>query len=109
MGVSSVFGIAGLAVAGMVGFEEPNSTLLLVSSLLILAAPLAMIVHLSVTRELTRQEKRTWIHALAGHRGPWVFSEYLTCTDRPATARRLAEESLERRRRLPGPPAGGHD
>ena len=90
--VLSVFGMVGLAVAAVVGFEEPNETLLLVSFVLMLAAPVAMLVHLTVTKELTWQEKRIWIRQLASHRGARVFSAYLTSHDRGATVENLAAE-----------------
>lgn len=94
----SFFGMAGLAVMVIVGFEEPNNTLLLFSSVLIFAAPIAILAHLSVTKELTRQEKRIWIRELTGPRAPWVFTAYLTCHDRRATAESLAAEALTRSR-----------
>lgn len=95
--VFSVFGMVGLALTGLIGFEEPNSTLLLVSSILIFAAPVAMLVHLSVTRELTRDEKRIWIQAMTSARAARVFSAYLTSPDRRTTAQSLATEALARR------------
>ena len=95
----SLAGIVGLGLTALLAFEKPNSMLLLVSSLLVLATPVAMLVHLSATRELTREEKRIWIRQLTGPRAPWAFSEYVTSDDRPATARRLEEEALARRRK----------
>lgn len=94
--VLSVVGMTGLAMTVLIGFEEPNNTLLLFSTILALAAPAAMLVHLSVTKELTRQEKRIWIQELTGPRAPWVFSEYLTCHDRRAIAERFVEEARRR-------------
>ena len=98
LAVLSLFGVVGLALTGLFAFEKPNSMLLLVSSALVLATPVAMLVHLSATRELTREEKRIWIRELTGPRAPWAFSDYVISDDRPATARRLAEEALARRR-----------
>jgi hypothetical protein len=97
LAILSLFGTVGLCLTALFGFEEPNSTLLLISSAFVLAAPVTMLVHLTFTRELTRQERRLWIRALTGPRAPWAFSDYLTSEDRPATARRLAEEALARR------------
>ena len=88
----SITGMIGLATTVLVGFEEPNNTLLLVSTVLVLAAPLAALVHLGLTTELTRQEKRAWIRGFTGPRAPRVLSDYLTCRDRRATARQLAEQ-----------------
>jgi hypothetical protein len=93
----SLLGIVGLGLTALLGFEKPNNLLLLLFSMLVLAAPVAMLVHLGATRELTRHEKRIWIRELTGPRAPWAFSDYVTCDDRRATARRLAEEALARR------------
>jgi hypothetical protein len=82
----------GLATTTLVGFEEPNNTLLFASTVLVLAAPLAALVHLSLTSELTRQEKRAWIRGFTGPRAPRLFADYLTSRDRRATARILAEQ-----------------
>ena len=90
--VLNLFGMAGLVLTATLAFEEPNTALLLVSSLLLFAAPIAVLLHLASTRELSRQEKRIWIQQLTGRRAPWVFSDYLTSPDRRATAKRLAEE-----------------
>lgn len=92
--VLSVVGMVGLAVTGVVGFEEPNNTLLLISLVLMFAAPLAMLVHLTGTRELTSREKRIWVRQLVGPRAARAFSAYLTSHDRSATAERLAAEAL---------------
>lgn len=97
----SLFGIAGLGLTALIGFEEPDRNLLLFSSVLVLSAPVAILVHLVVTKELTRQEKRIWLHELTGRRAAWVFSDYLTSSDRRATARSLADQALTRRGRSP--------
>jgi hypothetical protein len=94
--VLNLFGVAGLVLTAMLAFEEPNSALLLVSSLLLFAAPIAVLLHLVVTRELSRQEKRIWTQQLTGRRAPWAFSDYLSSPDRRATAKRLAEETATR-------------
>jgi hypothetical protein len=94
----SVFGMVGLAVTAVLGFEEPNKTLFVSSLVLTFAAPVAMLVHLVVTRELTLGEKRIWIRQLAGPHAARAFSAYLTSHDRSATADRLAAEALARSR-----------
>jgi len=91
--VLSAVGVVGLALTALAGFEEPNNTLLLVSAALVLAAPVAMLSHVSVTSELTRQEKRAWIRRLASARAPRVFAEYLTCPDRRAAGRSLSKKN----------------
>lgn len=78
----SVLGMVALAVTAIIGFEEPNSTLLLFSSILLLAAPAAVLVHLATTKALTRQEKRRWIRELTSRRAPRALSDYLTSQGR---------------------------
>src|SRR5438046_2442670 len=58
LAVMSVVGMVVLTVTAIAGFEEPNTTLLLTSLVLVFAAPVAMLVHLTGTRELTGSEKR---------------------------------------------------
>jgi hypothetical protein len=59
LAVVTVLGIAGFAVTVMLGFEEPNTPMLLVSGAMTLAAPITALVHLVVTRGLTLDEKRS--------------------------------------------------
>jgi hypothetical protein len=94
-------GIAGLVATGLMGFEEPGNMLLLLSSVLTLAAPAAVVVHLAVTGELTRHEKRFWMRHLAGSRAPSAFAAYLTAPDRRVAARKLAaaDSAIRRNRR----------
>ena len=87
--VVSVFGLVGLGIAAIVGFEEPNNTLVLFSVLLGLAAPAVVLVHLMFTKELTRREKSMWLRHLAGPHAARVFRMYLTSGDRAASALRL--------------------
>ena len=96
--VASLLGLGILAMTLMIGFEEANSTLLLVSAVLIFSTPVALLVHLALTREMTPQEKRIWIQELTGPRAPSVFTRYLTADDRRAAAMTLAEEAAARRR-----------
>jgi hypothetical protein len=96
LAVLSIVGMVGLAVTAVVGFEEPNDTLLLTSFVLMFAAPVATLVHLTGTSELTPLEKRIWIRQLAGPRAARAFSAYLTSHDRSATVERLAAEALAR-------------
>lgn len=93
----SLFGMVGLALTALVGFEHPNTALLVWSSILALAAPAAILVHLNVTRDLTRAEQRIWIRELLSARAPWAWSEYLMTDDRRATAERYAEDARVRR------------
>jgi hypothetical protein len=94
---ASLLGLGILAMTLMIGFEEANGSLLVVSAVLIFATPAAMLVHLALTKELTAQEKRMWIRGLTGPRAASVFSSYLTSDDRRAAATTLAEEAAARR------------
>jgi hypothetical protein len=92
----SLVGLVGSAVTAIVGFEEPSTALLLASLVLTFAAPVAILVHLIGTSELTVHDKRIWIRQLAGPRAARAFSAYMTSHDRSATAERLAAEALAR-------------
>jgi hypothetical protein len=93
-----MFAIACLVLLAVLGFEEPNKTLLLLSSSLLLAAIVAVFAHLGVTEELNRSEKRLWLAQLAGRRAPWAWSESLTCDDLRAAAVTFGEEQVGSRR-----------
>jgi hypothetical protein len=87
-----VFAMAGLVLTVVLGFEEPNDTLLLISSSLLLTAIVAVFAHLAVTKELNRSEKRIWLARLTGRKAPWALSDYLSCEDLRATAVSFLEE-----------------
>jgi hypothetical protein len=92
-----VSAMAALALAALFGFEEPNDTLLLLSSGLLVAAIVAVFAHLSLTRILSRAQKRIWFHQLAGPRAVWAFAEYLTCENLRTAAIRFAEDASAHR------------
>src|SRR5687768_2248343 len=94
--VLSLVAMVGLAVTAVVGFEEPNHTLLLTSFVLMFAVHVAVLVHLTVTGDITPRGKRIWIRQLSGHRAARAFSAYLTSNDRSATAEGLAAEPMAR-------------
>jgi len=71
--VLTVVGMIGLADRG-VGFEEPYNTLLLTSFMLMLATPVAMLAHLSRTRDLTTRERRIWIARITRCRSTTLFA-----------------------------------
>ena len=93
-----VFAMASLVLLVVLGFEEPNNTLLLLSFSLLLTAIVAVFAHLGVTEELNRPEKRIWLAQLAGRKAPLAWSKYLTCDDLRATAVSFAEERADSRR-----------
>ena len=85
----STLGFGGAFVTGVLGFEEPNTALLIFSCTLALTAPVAVVVHLVMTRELTGEEKRLWIRELLGPRMASALSAYAKCTDRRSAAKIL--------------------
>ena len=91
--VLSVLGMAGLGTTVLIGFEEPNSMMFWFSSLLLLAAPIALAAHVLMSRELTPEARRTWIRELTSARAGRALSAYLSCDDRGATAEIFARRS----------------
>ena len=89
----TVVGVVAMTVTLLLGFEEPNGILLLISSILLFTAPVAMLAHLALTHELTPGEKRIWLRALTGRRAPAAWSAYLTCRNRRDAIGRLAQPS----------------
>jgi hypothetical protein len=92
-----VLGVVVLALTALVGFEEANETLLLISSGLVFAAPAAMLIHLGLTAGLTGEEKRRWVREFTGSRAPTAFSDYLASSDRRAALRQRTDETATRR------------
>ena len=100
----SLVGLSLLILTAVLGFEEPNDTLLLLSAGLILAAPLTVALHLIFTKELSRNEKRVWLKAFIGSHAGLAFSDYLKSDNRRVGARkqkRLAAFSRRLRQRAP--------
>src|SRR5688572_3975192 len=93
----SLLGLAGLVLTLVLGFETPNTALLVTSGTLIFATPLAELWHFAATRTLTTAEKRTWIREFIGAETWSAMSEYMTSPDLRASARRRAEDAAARR------------
>jgi hypothetical protein len=74
-------------------FEEPHREMLLVSALLIAAAPLGLVLHLAVTHELTPDEKRRWMAGLMSRRGPELFGAYFSSVSRRWATDRLLPQA----------------
>ena len=89
----TIVAVVAMAVTMLLGFEEPNGILLLVSSILMFTTPVAMLAHLALTHELTPGEKRIWLRALIGRRAPAAWSAYLTCHNRRDAIGRLTQPS----------------
>lgn len=97
LAVLTVLGIVGVVLATMLGFEEPHAPMLWGSATMLLAAPVAALAHLGITRGLTREEKRIWLKEFASAEVWSALSEYLSSTDLSESARRRAQERLARR------------
>jgi hypothetical protein len=93
-----VIGLAGLLLTFWLGFEESNSWLLWLSAPLVLAAPLAVVLHLAWTRSLPAEKKRVWWNEFASAEIWSALSEYLSSSDLSAGAERRAREAQMRRR-----------
>jgi len=91
--VLTVAGIAGVVVTTMLGFEEPDTRMLLVSGAMVLAAPVAALLHLSVTRRLTHDEKRIWLKEFRSSRIWSALAEYLSSANLSESARRRAHDA----------------
>ncbi len=91
--VLTVAGIAGVVITTMLGFEEPDTRMLLVSGAMMLAAPVAALLHLSVTRELTHDEKRIWLKEFRSARIGSALAEYLSSANLSESARRRAQDA----------------
>jgi hypothetical protein len=81
----------------MLGFEEPNTPMLLVTGAMTLAAPVTALLHLSITRGLTHEEKRIWLKEFGSAEAGSALSEYLSSTNLSESARRRAQDALARR------------
>lgn len=89
----SLLGFVGLAVNAVLSFEEPESAMLIASGLLLLAAPLGLLVHLGLTRELTGAEKRAWIVGLTGRSGMAFLAAYFNGSGRRTALERVTSET----------------
>ena len=90
---TSLLGLAGVLVMLLVGFETPNTILLVVSGSLTFAAPAAAIWHLFATRTLNDAEKRVWMRELTGAEAFSAIAEYMRSPD----LRRSAADAVARR------------
>ena len=93
----SIVGLSGVFLTFWFGFEEPNVWLAAISGLMLIAAPLAAILHLTFTRTLSSEDRRIWWNDFAGADVWSAFSEYLSSPDLSATTQRRAADAAARR------------
>jgi hypothetical protein len=94
----SLLGLVSLVANIMLSFEEPHSERLLVSAMFLAAAPVGVLMHLAVTPELMRGEKRMWVAGLVGRNGPTYFAAYFSATERRRTTQVLDAARQDGRR-----------
>jgi len=71
----TLLGCAALVANIVLSFEKPHNQMLLISALLLAAAPVGLILHLAFTHELTPDEKRRWVAGLMSRKGLELFGE----------------------------------
>ena len=96
-GALSLLGLVGLVLTLALGFETPNTAMLVVSAALVFAAPLAALWHFIATRTLTTVEKRIWLKELTGPDAFSALSEYMRSPDLRASAQSRAAKTDARR------------
>ena len=84
----SLLGLAGLVLTCILGFETPNTALLVTSVALMFGAPLAVLWHLAETDALTTAEKRLWVRELTSAGALTAISNHAS-----PTAERAPEEA----------------
>ena len=98
LALMTVVGIAGLVMTAMLGFEKPNAMLFFLSGAMVFAAPVTALIHLSVTRRLTHDEKRIWVKQFGSAEIWSALSEYLSSSNLSESAKRRSQDSLSRRK-----------
>jgi hypothetical protein len=97
LAVLTLAGIAGLVMALAISFEEANTPMVILSGAMILSAPATALLHVCVTRGLTRNEKQFWLKEFRGPEVWSTLSEYLSSPNLSESARRRAQEAVARR------------
>ena len=86
----SLVGMCGVLLTFWFGFEEPNVWLAALSATMVMAAPLAVLLHLTFTRTLSPGDRRVWWNELASGEVWSALSEYLSSANLSASAQRRA-------------------
>lgn len=86
----SVAGLIGLFCAAALAFEEPSARLLVASAVAVLAAPVAIVVHVTTSPRLTAAERRQWLRILVAGPEAWTsWGEYVSSRNRRATLEQI--------------------
>ena len=81
----------------LLGFETPNTALLLISVALTSATPLTLRWHVTATHTLATDEKRLWMRELSGAEVWSAMSEYMITLNLRESGRRRADNAAHRR------------
>ncbi len=90
---ASLLGFAGLVSTMALGFERPHAGILAVATVFLVAAPVVLLFHLAVTREMSGAGRRWWVRALLGRRGPRLAAAYFRADKRRRLTRRFASRA----------------
>ena len=93
----SLVGMSGVLLTFWFGFEEPNVWLAALSATMVMAAPIAVVLHLAFTRTLSPSERRAWWNDLASGEVWSALSEYLSSANLSASAQRRAVDAAASR------------
>jgi len=93
----SLIGLAALVANIMLSFEEPHSIMLIGGAVLLCAAPVGMLLHLTSTSDFSAEQRRLWISGLASRRGPALFAAYFQPKQRARATQWLTRPSDQRR------------
>jgi hypothetical protein len=91
----SLLGCLAGAANVVLSFEEPHRGMLLLAGILVVSAPLGLAIHLALTTELTRADKRLWATALTSPASLRFFATYFTSSERGHTTQLLRHEGIE--------------
>lgn len=91
----SLLGCLAGAVNVFLSFEEPHRGMLLLAGILLLSAPLGLAIHLALTTDLTKADKRIWAMALTSATSPRFFSTYFRPSERGQVTELLRQGGVE--------------
>lgn len=97
VGGAGLFGLAGLLLTFWLGFEQGSVPLMAASAALVLAAPIAVLLHVTFSGSLKPESRRVWLQEFASAEVWSALSAYLSSQDLDATASQRAEEAAARR------------
>jgi hypothetical protein len=85
-GAITLLGIIGVALALFLGFEEAPGALFLVPALCVFVAPIVLLLHLCLTKTMTRAEKQSWLKAFVSRRALHAAADYVARHEHASTS-----------------------